>query len=431
MRAVAQAGLAVAALCLAASCAPPPAPSWPGGIDIGALIARDFRHYDPDYPSKHAAYGVRLEALRQRLLALERGGARLPCSRQVLVEATYLHDNTASWADIARTLDRLEASFAEKDQAYAMEQSPEDSAWGVCYGAWFHRVDATVDALNRRFAAEQPPRYPLRSARVFGTPEQLVAFLRELQVSDIAVTGLDRRNPLGVAQAALSQLLFKPGLRAFASRHSNGLPLGEAYVEAYRRFLDETQDAETGYWGPWYRSGGALYKSADLSYTFHTVSYRRGEVLLWPRLIETTFAIRDLPYPYGWKHNGRYNAHNNYDVAVILRYGWPHMTTAQRERARAEIAAMLAWTLDEAMTPHGAFHDDPGFYSAPSDAYYYGISFLDAVGYWDRAKRFWTDAEFPRAWERACHIFDRLLELDHSSDSVHAAFLRLGGACWD
>ena len=96
------------------------------------------------------------------------------------------------------------------------------------------------------------------------------------------------------------------------------------------------QDPATGYWGPSYWSDGHLYKSADLSYTFHIISYRRGNVDHWPEIVETTMAIENEPYPFGWKHEGSYVNHNNYDVAKIFRYGWPHMSPEQKRRAASK-----------------------------------------------------------------------------------------------
>ena len=211
--------------------------------------------------------------------------------------------------------------------------------------------------------------------------------------------------------------------------HSTELPIGASYATEFRRFLDRIQDPKTGYWGAAYETANTSQVSADLSLTFHTVNYRRGDVALWPRIIETTFAIRDLPYPYGWMHRGAFNNHNNYDVAVILRFGWPHMTEAQRERARRELAAMLDFALGPSLSEQGGFRDDPTFYSTPADAFYYGIAFLDVVGYWDPAKRFWTDRDFPEAIPVACRIRAELRKLGTDSTAARDAAARLRGHC--
>jgi hypothetical protein len=39
----------------------------------------------------------------------------------------------------------------------------------------------------------------------------------------------------------------------------------QAYVDAYQRFLDDTQDPILGYWGPWGKSSAARRRSAAAS----------------------------------------------------------------------------------------------------------------------------------------------------------------------
>ena len=57
--------------------------------------------------------------------------------------------------------------------------------------------------------------------------------------------------------------------------------------------MRQTQHPRTGYWGPWYRIGGKLLIVQDLSFTFHQINYRQGNVELWPQIIETTLNIKD------------------------------------------------------------------------------------------------------------------------------------------
>ena len=403
-------------------------PAWPDGIDIYRLIAREFVKYDPEYMSHRTAMEARIGALQSELMALEGGGPSLPCSRQILIEARWALTNTAAWDKVEKIIERLADSLKLADQSFAYAQL-DTGTWGACYEQWFHRIDATVDAMNTHMGLGIAPERPIKLRRVFGTPAELMDFLDELQTSRIADTGIDNRDALGVALSALSQAIFKQELRAFVLAHSTELPIGDSYSTEFRQFLERTQDPQTGYWGAWYEAEGKRHVSADLSLTFHTVNYRRGDVGRWPQIIDTTLAIRDLPYPYGWMHRGAFNNHNNYDVAVIFRYGWPHMSEAQRARARAELDAMLAFALGPSMEAEGGFRDDPSFYSTPADAYYYGIAFLDVIGYWDLAKRFWTDREFDGALSAACRIRAALKKLGTESTAARDAVARLRGHC--
>jgi hypothetical protein len=183
--------------------------------------------------------------------------------------------------------------------------------------------------------------------------------LYKLQLSRIAQTGVYQREEMNASEAALSQLLFKEKLRTLLQNNGASF-IDESYVDAYRRFLDDTQDPILGYWGPWIVSGNEIVRTADLSQTYHTVAYRKGAINHWPQIIETTLAIKDLPYPFGWRHDGQYSNHHNYDVMRILHLGWSYMTPAEMDRARMEIRAMVNWSLSKSIGPDGQFRTISG-----------------------------------------------------------------------
>src|SRR4029434_4741625 len=128
-------------------------------------------------------------------------------------------------------------------------------------------------------------------------------------------------------------------------------------------------------------------------------------------LIAPRVRISDDQYPYGWLHDGHFTNHNNYDVARILRYGWAHMTTIQKRLTREAIGRMLDWTLEQSLNPDGTFKIDPTFFSSLAADYYFGVSFLYTIGFWDRTRRFWTSAELPDAVTICRLIRARLVEL--------------------
>ena len=141
----------------------------------------------------------------------------------------------------------------------------------------------------------------------------------------------------------LMQLGFKAYWQAYLEDHVEGLLRdrdsgGISQIRAdVRQFLDAWQDPVTGYWGAWYRVGDRLYRTTDLSITFHLISYLQGDVQHWPQIIETTFNIANEPYPYGWRYGLSSNNHNNYDVVKIFRYGMAsHDRGATRSRPRSD-----------------------------------------------------------------------------------------------
>jgi hypothetical protein len=299
------------------------------------------------------------------------------------------------------------------------------------------KLEATALALEELLERDRAPRYALRLGPRAGlhTLADWRTYVRARLVSDISATGVDHRAEIGSLATVLSMIHLKDYFnKYFYGRVSSRMRdqhghRPDVVVNALNRFIDEWQDPKTGYWGAWYRIGDTVVGSTDLSITFHIISYRRGDVNYWPRIIVTTLAVRDQPYPYGWLHDGRYNNHNNYDVAKILRYGWPHMTEAQRSRARAEIADMLNWTLTESLLPDGTFRTDASFFSSIGADFYFGISFLDVIGYWRPSERFWTDRGFPGARESCRTIRTALAELDLGTHEAAVALERLRHNC--
>jgi hypothetical protein len=172
-----------------------------------------------------------------------------------------------------------------------------------------------------------------------------------------------------------------------------------------------------------------LYKTADLSFTFHIISYRRGAVARWPQIIATTIAIADEPYPFGWLHRGELTNHNNHDVAKVFRYGWPYMSADQRQRAAAAIATMLQWTLSNSLRADGSFKSVPTFFSSLGADFYFGVSFLQTIGYWDPAKRFWTTQSFADAAGVCKQVRAKLVAMGLKSLESQSAFSHLERIC--
>ena len=394
-------------------------------LDIGTLKRWDFLAFDPEYDSNRALREARLDELEARLFEAQAAGNAIACSNQIFIEAQWLLHYTADWPRLDRRLDDLATSLENEDQQFALQQSANDGAWGVCYEEWFHKLDASIDGLNELVEQGGSPMHEFIFLKPIGSSDALIAYLNRLLVSDVASTGRDNRDELGAVTAVLSQILFKKRLRKMFDKHVKGLELTDAYMDAYRGFLDSWQDSRTGYWGAWYRSGGKVRKSADLSFTYHTVTYRHGQVRYLPQIVETTLAIKDKTYPYGWLHDGKYNNHNNYDIVRIFGFGWHVMSQAQREAARVEISALLDWAVSESLRPDGSFVVDLTFYNRISDVYYYGVSFLDAAGYWHKSKRFWTDADFPEAATLCRTIRSRLESLNLDDASSEAALEKL------
>jgi hypothetical protein len=58
---------------------------------------------------------------------------------------------------------------------------------------------------------------------------------------------------------------------------------------------------------------------------------------------------------------------------------------------------MLTWCLHESLQPEGSFKPDEGTSDSLEESDSWGVSFLARIGFFDRARRFWTDEDFPDA----------------------------------
>jgi hypothetical protein len=299
------------------------------------------------------------------------------------------------------------------------------------------KLEATALALIELEMMGEAPKFAVKLPPPFDTPLAAFEHFRDLLVSDIARTGVDHRGELGGTTTIASLTYFKNYLQSYLNNEVEGLPRNEGgagaktqeYTQEFSRLVQAWQDPATGYWGPSYWSDGHLYKCADLSYTFHIISYRRGNVDHWPEIVETTMAIENEPYPFGWKHEGSYVNHNNYDVAKIFRYGWPHMSPEQKRRAASKIRDMLHWTLNSSLQDDGSFQTVPAFFSSVGAEFYFGVSFLQTIGFWDESKRFWSRESFPEANAVCTRIKTRLVAMALKTHESNTALTHLENAC--
>jgi hypothetical protein len=387
------------------------------------LLVNQFSRYDPQYLRQRAASEKRVGDMAERIAQLEAAGRTLSCTRQVFHEVKWLVEYTAYWHRVERRLADLEASFAIADQTFAARQSSDDGAWGACFEPSFLKIAATAEGLDLLRAKGVSPEFPITLEPTLKTSRQAVDRVASLIVSDIAHFGINHRGELNSLVTTFTRGMYKPHWQDYLTskvkmllRHRN--PAGPLELrQRMRALFDAWQDPDTGFWGAWYKNDGAVVRTTDLSITFHIISYRRGNINYWPQVLKTLRAMKDEPYPYGWLHDGGYVNHNNYDIARILSYGWPHLSPDDKAFFRAELAAMLAWTLTHSLTDGGRFLNVPAFFESLSADYYYGVAFLDVIGFWDPKKRFWTETEFPAAPE-VCTRIRQGIERDGLSDAT-------------
>jgi hypothetical protein len=204
----------------------------------------------------------------------------------------------------------------------------------------------------------------------------------------LAEVGIDHRKELNFATADLVRLILW--------RRPRNYRWDPRLAAVIRRFVADWQDPATGFFGATYEVAGQRFRTTDLSLTFHMARYLEGQIGYWPELIDTLFEIRDDRYPTGWLDDDGMTSHNNYDVATLFKLGWPVMREDQRRRASAELDHLVDWCLATAIAADGSVVARAKSESL-AEGYYFTIAFLETVGYFDPAKRFWTDRAFPEA----------------------------------
>jgi hypothetical protein len=152
--------------------------------------------------------------------------------------------------------------------------------------------------------------------------------------------------------------------------------------------------------------------------------YLDGRIGRWQPLINTLLNIRADRYPNGWLDDEGITSHNNYDVAVLFQLGWDQMRGDQRQRAKHEIDRLLSWCLETAIGADGAVVARAVGESLP-ESYYFTVAFLDTVGFFDPAKRFWTERGFPEAAALTALLEQQILRLNQGDPMARMALERL------
>ncbi len=320
-------------------------------------------------------YRPRLNDLHEVIHERMEAGENLTCSAQIFEEAHWLVNYTDRAEDIERRIADLEKSLEPGGRAAAPIQDPADGSFSPCSESWIWRFHNSVDPLKELAQLGEQPEFPLKFWEKVDTPEEIEALMRDLLISD-ARSDHNKRKELNLAITALGQLLWLDYTVSVFPDHLDR----DLLANTLTRFVDEEwQDLETGYWGAWYRDEGEIKKTNDLSITFHIISYRGGQVGLLEQIGNTTFAIRTIKYPYGWSTGGTQNNHHAYDVARIINLTWDHLDGIARAYAGTSMFLMMARSLGLSIDGNGRF--DPRPYTTVAEAYYFGISFFEELGY--------------------------------------------------
>ena len=325
-------------------------------------------------------------------------------------ELRWRLEYTADAEGVRANLDRIRTLVALPRPLSAGPD--EEGSYGAGTEVWFLKLDASVDHFLAADFDGPPPRFLDR----INDPGRLERYLEGLLVSRLEEEGIDHRKELNLATANLVRLILwhRPKNYCWDQRL-------EAVI---RRFVANWQDPATGFFGATYEVAGQRLRTTDLSLTFHMARYLDGKIGYWPKLIDTLFEIRDDRYPNGWLDDEGMTSHNNYDVATLFKLGWTEMGEDQRRRACTELDRLVGWCLATAIAPDGSVVARAKSESL-AEGYYFTIAFLETVGYFDPAKRFWTDRAFPGAPALRRHLARYVSQLHQGDPMARMALDRL------
>jgi hypothetical protein len=400
-------------LFLVASAAGAAAVPPPNDVEHNARREQEFVAFNPRYKELKAEHVATLKVLVAAVHEREAARRSTACSHQILWELKLLIGMTADFDAIDRRIGDLRSvlEHPEREEA-AKRQTPEDGSWGACYEAWHLKLMASYDHANDDDAL------PFRFLDRVNSPEKLTGFLTSRSVSDIAKTGVDQTFEFNECLSDLMRLILRDRPKKYPWDPRLKQVLTGLLLERFR-------NPETGWWGESYVRDGRVRFVDDLSMTYHTVAYMEGKVPDWPKIIDTALALKRVNFPAGWLYDDAYWNHNNMDVAVLFRYGWPAASAEQRVAMKAELEKMVRWCVTESLQPDGSFRAVLPDASL-EETTYFGAAFLARAGYFDRVRRFWTSAEFADAdaiRQRIVANIERNLKTGGAGGAYYASIL--------
>lgn len=242
------------------------------------------------------------------------------------------------------------ASPEEEARFFRALQDPQtgafiDPTFPFCsYNEPTENVVGHLAALARESGGPLTLDHPLRYLDEIAEPEALRAFLDE--VSTIGWLGNRFPETTYVFARSLASVLNGES----AIRENQLYDFSPAYLEALRDWFHDTQDPETGYWGPRSRRDGSLAR-VDLNNTASVIKIfldRDGQdrvpeqpLRYRDRMVATTLELIDRPLPEGagldaW-HD--WNISTTKGIRMLLRHLWAGASPEQRARARQILSA--------------------------------------------------------------------------------------------
>lgn len=333
--------------------------------------------------NKNKDFKNRLEPIAKIINAKLADKKNMTCSMQIYRELRWRIDFTIDSKKINERFLALEKSLKdERDQSFADEQSPEDGSWGGCYEEWFMRMWASAEHLNHD---KSQAIYPFHFLDRINTPESLTNMLETIIKNDFEKSGEFNRVRIDDTISGIGTLLLK---------QNTPYHWHPKLKESYLTFLKSWQNPKSGMWGTWFVLPiGPTIKTDDTGTTFHILGQINCNADHLDKLAKTMLKLKTLDFPFGWRVEGKYENHMNWDAVRNFKCAWPSSSEGTRKKIRDEIHKMLHWTLAESLSADGSFKISE-LDKTPGEAALYGVEFLNEIGFFEKKRRFWSDEEF-------------------------------------
>ncbi len=356
-----------------------------------------------------------LKPLVRDIVRRQNAGEDMQYSMHLYSEIRWRLNFTPDIATTRRRIAELRQSLDQPEQQkMAGQQQPGDGSWGLGLDVWYLRLYYSVDHVK---GTAEKPKYPLMFLDRINSPEKLTAQLNSDLYDNFIQTGVFNREELDETFSALARLLFASQPVAY--------DFDPQLRDSLRQFVERWQNPATGCWGQWMIDRrGRVWKMDDMGITFHVVSDLHGRVGQLDRIAKRLLQLDRVNFPAGIRFDGHYENHLNWDAVKIFRIAWPYLDDARKQQARNEISRMLQWCLTQSLQPDGSFRVSD-LDETPSDAYRYGIWFLQETGYFRPTDRFWTNQDFPESEAVRARIAAKLSSIGLSDPGLKEAYKTL------
>src|SRR5690348_942547 len=170
--------------------------------EILKRIRAVYTRRDEHYLEKRDSYEARYADLENRIAARENQHLSMACSRQKLGEAKWRMRYSDHWEELEARLADTAVSLDIANQEQASKQG-DDGSWGSCMTVPYRKLEPTVDELQLPTLKPAEVK-PLTFMKRYGSTAWTIGYLWQLQISDIARTGMNNRDELGAVQTALA-----------------------------------------------------------------------------------------------------------------------------------------------------------------------------------------------------------------------------------